>query len=240
MTKIPKISLVLACYNEASHFNNSMKRLLEILNESKYSYEIIFVDDLSKDNTRDLIKEFCSKHENTRYLFHKVNTGRGGAVTDGIKIALGDFVGFIDIDLEIDASYIPKLIKKLEEGYDGVNAYRTYNYTIKEILRVTLSRGCAFLVRHLLKTPLKDPAAGLKFFKKDKIIKILEQTEDKHWFWEVEILVRSYHDGLKLTEIPCIFIKKPEKKSTVKLFGDTIHYFTKIIQFRSKMRKWKA
>jgi glycosyltransferase involved in cell wall biosynthesis len=101
MTDSCELSLGLACYNEAEHFESSVRRIVRVLDDTRLTYEIIFVDDCSADRTPRLIQqvrnEFPDKDITT--LFHAANTGRGGAVSDGFRAAKGAIVGYIDIDL---------------------------------------------------------------------------------------------------------------------------------------------
>jgi glycosyltransferase involved in cell wall biosynthesis len=86
------VSLVIACYNEAVVLEESIRQIIQILDNSRWTYEIIFVDDCSQDNTRDIIDKLVAqyKNKNFRKLFHKRNMGRGRTVADGFRIARGD------------------------------------------------------------------------------------------------------------------------------------------------------
>ena len=113
MSDVPYLSLVLACYNEAPHLKWSVREIIRVMDYSHYSYELIFIDDCSQDDTRRLIQELIDKYShdhNMQLLFHKKNTGRGGAVNDGIKLAKGAIVGFLDIDLAVHPHYIPAML----------------------------------------------------------------------------------------------------------------------------------
>ena len=83
------LSLILACYNEALILENSVQEIVEILDHTVFTYEIIFVDDCSVDETRALIKKTAARypHVPIRHLFHTRNVGRGGTVADGFRLA---------------------------------------------------------------------------------------------------------------------------------------------------------
>jgi len=82
--------------------------------------ELIFVDDCSQDGTRQLIDEMLMKYadRNVTQLFHACNTGRGRTVSDGFRLARGSVVGYIDIDLEVPAHYIPIQVRAIKNGAD--------------------------------------------------------------------------------------------------------------------------
>ncbi len=96
------LSLIIPCFNEASHFEDKVKAIYNALDLLKIHYEIIFVDNGSRDSTLSLIKKRCEAAQQFRWLEHRYNEGRGKSVADGIRAAKGEVVGFIDIDLEVD------------------------------------------------------------------------------------------------------------------------------------------
>ena len=73
------LSIVVPCYNEAPHLAESTDRLLEVLSQTRYDYEVLFVDDCSTDDTRVIIRELCESRARCRYVFHEHNRGRGAA-----------------------------------------------------------------------------------------------------------------------------------------------------------------
>lgn len=236
MTK-PYLSLVLACYNEEQIIEQSMKEIVDFFETLKYPYEIILIDDASRDKTQQLIKKIASKHRHVRYLFHEKNTGRGRTVTDGIFESKGEIVGFIDIDLEIPVAETLPLIKAVEKGCDIATAWRFYIFELKYLPRIVAHYGYVALSRLLLGHHFNDTEAGCKFFRRSKILKILKETKHPGWFWCTEMLVRSYYSGLKICEVPSIFRRNEDSKSTVNLFGDTLNYFISLLSFSLRAKK---
>lgn len=238
--------LVIACYNEVrnngDNFIKNVEEIDKILDNTKYSYEIIFVDDCSQDSTRKVIKQLVKKHKNFKYLFHEKNKGRGGAVMDGIKISNSKVSGFIDIDLEIPAHNIPILINKVIDGADLATGLRSYKFGflyLKATHRFLAHKIYKFLVKILLRTKLKDTETGCKFFNTNNILPVLDEIEDTHWFWDTEIMIRSYFKGLKIKEIPVNFTRIPESGSTLKFFSDSYIYFKNLIKFLPKVKKMR-
>lgn len=231
------LSIIIPCYNEEPHLRVSFEKILWVLKKMKVHYEIIFVEDKSQDNTKKVIEKIVHdfKNEDIKCIFHPINIGRGGSVNDGIVKAQGDVVGFLDIDLEISEVYIPIFYWKIKEGADLAVANRSYDFTFSKLIRFIASKGYSFVVKLFLKVPVKDTEAGYKFFKKEKILPVCEKVEDKKWFWDTEIIMRSYLAGLKIIEIPVIFVRNPTKKSTVKVVPDSIEYFKKLIKFKREM-----
>ncbi|MFA5033492.1 MAG: glycosyltransferase [bacterium] len=228
------LSLIIACYNEEQIFVKNVSEIIEILDKTNLNYEIIFVDDCSKDRTREKIEEIMLtyKDKNLQKIFHKENIGRGGAVKDGIRIAKGKTTGYVDVDLEVSAEYIPEFVNAIKKGYDIAVAHRNYKFQIKSIDRWILTKGYHLLVEIILGLPYKDTEAGYKFFDTNKIMPMIDETDDMQWFWDTEFMARAYLHNYKVKEIPCIFIRKYEKQSTVRTFYDSLHFFIKLLKFK--------
>ena len=231
------LSLIIACYNEAQILEENVKKIKKILDNTKFNYEIIFVDDKSTDGTVELINRLLVGNKNMTLIYHKINMGRGRTVTDGIRTSKGRIVGFIDIDLDTHCRYIPSLALAIDGGADIAIAWRFYNINLSVLLRWLLSKGYNLLVRALLKVKLNDTETGCKFFNRKRILPILDEVENPRWFWDTEIIARSYYKGLKIVEIPTLFIKDPQKKSTVKILEDTFNYLKNLLRFRAKWRR---
>ena len=117
-TSEPDLSLVLPCYNEELILERSVTEIFRVLDQLRLVNEVIFVDDASCDRTSAIIDRVLAANpdRDLHKIEHVCNTGRGGAVSDGIRAARGRFVGFIDIDLEVKAQYILPCVLALEQG----------------------------------------------------------------------------------------------------------------------------
>ena len=239
MNKKCDLSLVLACYNEMEILYKSISEIVETLDNLKLTYEIIMIDDCSKDGTRKELLKIEKKYPQIKVLIHEKNLGRGGTVAEGIRLSNGKVVGFLDIDLETPAWYIAPAYMFIKSGYDVVAAHRIHKLDIRIIIRTILSRGYNLLTRSMLKMPFPDTEAGFKFFNREKILPVLEQTKDKGWFWDTEIMARAYYNKLKIKMIPTLFIRKTYKTSSVKLFNDTLDYLKKLVKFRRYINNLK-
>ncbi len=231
-------SLILACYNEGPTFKASVNKIVAQLKKLKINYEIIFVEDKSTDNTKSTLSEIVKNIQNSKVIYHNKNMGRGRSVSDGIMASQGKICGYIDVDCEISPSYIPLFIKEVRDGYDLVVGKRYYEKGIKSLQRVIASIAYALIVKTLLNIPIDDTEAGYKFFNRKTITKLLPEIKSSGWFWDTEICARSYYKGFRVSQIPVLFIRRTEKKSTVKLFSDSIDYAVNLYKFRKQMSKF--
>jgi len=232
------ISLVLPCYNEAEIFIDSVKRIINVLNKTDYTWEIIFVEDKSTDNTLQLIKKTIKKYPryNLSAIFHQQNQGRGKAVINGFKKAQGKIVGFIDIDLEVGEWYLPKFITAVGKNSDVAIAWRVYDFSLKYLFRWLSSKGYVWLRKIFLELPYHDTEAGYKFFNKRKLLPLLKKAQFSDWFFDTEIMALCHQAKLKVVEIPTAFVRRSDKTSTVKLIPDTIKYLKNLISFSLKFK----
>lgn len=120
-----KISIIIPAYNEEESLPFLRERLDKLLSDIKdYEFEILFVNDGSKDNTIHLIKEYREQDNRVSYVDFARNFGKETAMIAGLDYATGDAVIFMDADLQDPPELIPEMIKYWEEGYDDVYAQR--------------------------------------------------------------------------------------------------------------------
>lgn len=231
-------SLILACYNEAEIFNDSVARLIKTLNKTDYTWEIIFVDDKSSDNTVGLIKKAIKRYsrDNLSAIYHNKNQGRGQTVVDGFKKAKGKYVGYLDIDLEIGEWYLPRFFEALDNGFDLASAWRIYDFQLWSLPRWLASKGYTWLRKVLLGLPYQDTEGGYKFFKRSKLLPLLIKAKNQGWFFDTEIMALSCKYHLKVIELPVAFIRRAEKTSTVKLIPDTLTYLKDLYKFSRRFK----
>ncbi len=230
------LSLVLPCYNEEVIFTDSVRRIIKTLKQSRFSFEVIFVDDKSSDRTPQFVASVCKKYPFCRAIFHKKNIGRGRAVTDGILAARGRVVGYIDIDLEVSPVYIPEIVSLiLRKKADIVIGRRMYRTSVKSIPREVLSRGYVWLADKIVRTGGLDTETGYKFFNRTKILPIVKKTRHPHWFWDTEIMVFARRAGLQIMEYPVLFLRRTDKQSLVHVTRDVIDYLLSLWRLRRRL-----
>ena len=229
------ISIILACYNEGVTFESSVHKIVGELKNMKSKWEIIFVEDKSNDDTKKSVEKLVKEIKNARAIYHFKNQGRGKSVADGIRVAKGDICGYLDVDLEVSASYIPLFIKEIEDGADLVVGKRFYEGGLKNLTRFVSSKVYAIAVKSILKSPVDDTEAGYKFFRRSKIDPLLGKVKSKHWFWDTEICMIANSKNLRVEQIPVLFKRRKDKKSTVKLFPDTIDYLKNLIRLKKEL-----
>lgn len=234
------LSLVIPCYQEEGHLTKNLDEILMTLDHALLRYEVILIDDASTDRTAEFIRQYVAlhPHHRLRAVFHEHNKGRGATVQQGFEMAQGRFVGFLDVDLEIHARYLPAALTPLLTGAsDMVIADRHYAFRLRTLSRFLTTNGYRWLVQHVLGVPYFDTEAGFKFFRRDRLLPLLQDMRDARWFWDTEITVRCYDAGLRIHTEPVLFERNPEKKSTVRLVRDSIRSLVGLLRFAKNRKK---
>lgn len=230
------LSLILPCYNEEEIFEESVAKISETLDASGLTYEVIFVEDKSRDSTVKLLQSVLKKNKRFRAIFHDINKGRGASVSDGIRAAKGKIVGFIDIDCEVSPVYIPEMVAVIEHNKaDVVLGNRIYRTGITTIHREILSAGYRWLADVMIGTGKIDTESGYKFFDRKKILPVLDMCKYTGWFWDTEIVIRAKRAGLRVVALPVLFLRRTDKTSTVRIFRDTMDYLAALWKFRREL-----
>lgn len=120
-----KVTIIIPAYNEEASLPFLYERIEKLINSiDNYEFEILFVNDGSKDKTIELIKEYREKDSRISYVDFARNFGKETAMIAGLDYATGDCVIFMDADLQDPPELIPEMLKYWEEGYDDVYAQR--------------------------------------------------------------------------------------------------------------------
>ncbi|HEY6906713.1 MAG TPA: glycosyltransferase family 2 protein [Ignavibacteriaceae bacterium] len=190
-----KLSVVIPLYNEEESLNpltNEIKKALKTVN---ISFEVLFVDDGSDDNSLKIIKEICRTDKRFKYISFRKNYGKSAALQIGFKNVSGDVVVTMDADLQDDPNEIYSLIKKLEEGSDLVSGWKKVRHD--PFIKRTSSRFFNFVTRIMSGIKIHDFNCGLKAYKR-------EVTDNIKVYGELHRYVPVLADwqGFKISEIP--------------------------------------
>jgi len=120
-----ELSLIIPCYNEQESLPIFYEEVTRVCRSLQCDYQLIFVNDGSKDNTLNILKEFAAKDNHVVYLSLSRNFGKEAAMYAGFCNAKGDYVAVMDADMQDPPSLLPEMIKILETGeYDSVATRR--------------------------------------------------------------------------------------------------------------------
>ncbi len=192
-----ELSIVLPIYNERENIRPLFVRLHSVLDAMGYDYEIVAVDDGSTDGSNDELRAIASEDPYTRVVFFRMNVGQTAALAAGIEHARGQIIVMIDSDLENDPADIPRLLEKLDEGYDVVSGWRKDRWSDAWITRRLPSTTANWLISRLSGVPLHDYGCTLKAYRAD-VIKNVRLYGEMHRF----IPAYAAWQGGRVGEIP--------------------------------------
>lgn len=214
-----KISIICPFYNEESILKNALSEIIKNLNNLKYSWEFIIINDGSTDGSLDIVKEFLEKEKRLKLLSYEVNKGRGYALRTGIESSIGDFVITTEIDLSWGDNIIHELIEKFNshKGIDCIVAspnLKKGGYLNVPLMRVLVSKIGNQIIR-LLFTKEITMNTGMTRGYSGKIIRNIILTENGKEF-HLEVLLKLKLLGFKIDEIPAVLEWKDNKLNNSK------------------------
>ena len=216
------LSIIVPCYNEALGIKNLYTRLSPILEklQEEYELEVLFIDDGSKDNTLDLLKEHFGRQSYTRILKHEVNMNLGAAMRTGFSRANGDIVVTMDSDCTYDPQEIFKMLEMMDDDTSIVTASPYHKDGKVENVpeyRLFLSRGISFIYRKLTKSDIKTFTALFRAQRKDVVKSVM--FESNNFLATAEMLIYALMKGHKVKEFPTTLHVREYGVSKMRLLG---------------------
>jgi glycosyltransferase involved in cell wall biosynthesis len=204
------ISVVIPLFNEEASVSPLYVRLTQVLTGLDQPYEIIFVDDGSKDRTPEVLNEIHESDSRVKVVTLRRNFGQTPALKAGFDVACGNIIISMDGDLQHDPEEIPAFIAKLEEGYDIVSGWRAQRRD-RWLTRRLPSRIANWLMAKLARVPLHDFGTTFKAYRRE-IIQSLPLYGELHRF----IPALASWSGARITEIS---INNPPRRNGKSNYG---------------------
>lgn len=190
------ISVVIPVFNEVESLPELVDRLLPVLDSvAPGDFEILFIDDGSRDGSWDCIRELYKKHsEHIRGIRHRRNFGKAAALANGFRTARGDIIFTMDADLQDQPEEIPKFLKALDDGADLVSGWKQQRHD--PVGKTFPSKVFNFMVRALSGLKLHDINCGFKAYRAE-VAKSVKLYGEMHRF--IPILADA--EGYKVSEV---------------------------------------
>jgi glycosyltransferase involved in cell wall biosynthesis len=235
-TLAPRLSVIVLVFNEAESIAPLHEELSGVLEGLDTSYEILYIDDGSRDGSTEKIAELALNDPHVRAVSFRRNFGQTAAVQAGIDNSRGEILIFMDGDMQNDPHDIPRLLEKIDDGYDVVSGWRKNREDSAS--RVLPSRVANWIIAKVTGIPLNDFGCTLKAYRRE-VIQDVKLYGEMHRF----IPVYASWVGARITELPVNHRKRTFGRSkyslsrtsrvlldlmTVKLLGS---YSTKPIYF---------
>lgn len=232
----PALSVVIPAFNEGSRLAPTLQAVLEYLKRTEPSWELLVVDDGSRDDTAAVATAALAGEAAARVLSYQPNHGKGYAVRTGVLAARGDWVVFLDADLSTPVAEIAPALTLLRLGHDMVVGSRGHP-DARISRRPPLLRRIASRffdgVRNLLVglAEFYDTQCGFKAYRRAALVPLFERAVIDRFMFDVEILYLARRSRLKIVETPVAWADAP---------GNTVRFLPGLYQmFRDLLRiRW--
>ena len=220
------LSLVIPCYNESKRIDIMLAGLVEFDEKWKGAYEVIIVDDGSKDDTSGKIREalggkYSAINEKVRLEKKPKNGGKGSALKHGVSLAKGDYVLTLDADMSTRPTELINWQKKDAGIFSGDDTIyigsRRHEEGKVEALQSRRFIGGVFngLVQLFTSLHLKDTQCGFKLYPQGAAKLLFGNMQSKGWEHDVELLYQADLNDYKIVEMPISWVNQPESKVNV-------------------------
>ncbi len=219
----PAVSIVLPASNEASTIASAAEATITALEGflPPDSFEVVIAEDGCTDETPEIAALLARDHDRIRHFHGESRAGRGAALSRVFETVESDVVGYIDTDLATNMRHLEELVESVRVGpYDVATGSRLLpdSQANRSLKRGTASRVYNRLVRTCLSSSVHDHQCGFKAFDRTALDALLPVVEDRHWFWDTELLIRAQRMGYRIHEFPVVW--NPGRDTTVDLLRD--------------------
>jgi len=233
------ISVVIPAYNEEQRLPPTLEQFLGFFRSYGEPFEIIVVNDGSKDGTAAVVRKYMETAPELRLLDLSPNGGKGRAVKAGLLAAKGNIWLFSDADGSTPPEDFPALRKALDAGADlamGSRAISGSKLDVRQpVLRELLGRCFNLAVRTILWIPFHDTQCGFKAMKASSMRSSVEQLATPHFGFDFELVYRAHLAGLKVVEVPVTW--RDREGSKVSPLRDGMIMVGSLFQIRQQVRR---
>jgi predicted glycoside hydrolase/deacetylase ChbG (UPF0249 family) len=201
----PALSVVVPAYDEAEHLAENLRRLVDCLERTPRPFEVLVVDDGSRDGTAAAAETVAASDARVRVLRHPRNLGKGAALATGCAAARGAVLALLDADLEIPPEEVPALVALLETS--GADLAVGSKYHPRATLRWPWHRRALSRLYHLatallFRLPLRDTQTGLKALRLEAARDLVPRLTSRRFAWDVELLLLAHRRGRRAVTGP--------------------------------------
>ncbi len=206
-SRVPKVSVVVPFFNEVESVPRLLEAIAESLTAHHIPYEIVAVDDGSDDGTTSLLAGLGRERSDLRVVILRRNYGQTAAMAAGFNHAHAGIIVTLDGDLQNDPADIPRLLDKLEEGYDLVSGWRHYRQDAP-LTRLLPSKMANWIIGRVTGLTLHDYGCSLKAYR-------TELVSDMHLYGELHrfLPVLAAIEGARIAEVPVNHFARQHGKS---------------------------
>jgi len=198
-----KISVIMPAYNEEKHIKEAIEEAIEALEKIGLNYEIVVVNDGSKDETTSKVLMCIKKYNGIKLVSYSENKGKGFAIKEGFKHTSGDIIFLLDSDGEISPINLQEYFNALKYVDIAIGSkWHKQSNVQAPFLRKFLSKGFNILSKLLVGIKVSDTQTGFKAFKREALGKLVKVQSVYSYVFDVEFLAFANFLKLKVIELP--------------------------------------
>lgn len=239
--KRAKVSVILPAYNVEDKILSCVSRVLKTINDLHYEPEVVVVNDGSSDKTGEKVRSVYASDPRVKLVENPENQGKGYAVKEGFYHSSGDYVIFMDSDLEIKPEQLKTYLEPLEKADIIIGSkHHPKSQVIYPYIRRFFSGAYKVLALAMTGLRCTDTQCGLKSFRREALEKILPLLVIKTYSFDVELLVVAHHLGCKVLEAP-VEIEMQDSFGNILDFSKAVfRMFIELlsISYRLHYKKW--
>lgn len=228
------LSVVLPAYNEEAVIAETVGRCVEVLAVLAPDYEIIVVDDGSRDRTGAVADELAAANPRVRVVHNRPNRGYGGALIAGFHAVRTDLTFFMDADGQFDIADIAELLRLREQGHRAVLGYRAHRRD--PFMRLVNAWGWNVLVSLLYRLPVRDVDCAFKVY--DTALVRLADVQAVGAVINTEMLVKLSCLGQRFVQVPVRHYRRRHGNATGANLRVIFRAFRELIGLHAKLRAW--
>ncbi len=232
MTKLKELSVFFPAYNEENNIEHTVLTAIETCKKIAQKYEIIVVNDGSKDKTGEICDKLASQFPEVKIITHNPNRGYGGALKSGFYAARYEYIAFTDSDGQFDFSQIEHFIPFFDE-YKVIIGYRKKR--VEGFLRALNAKAWGSLVNLLFGMRVKDVDCAFKVFKKE-VIDAIPVLEAEGALISTELLVKIKKAGYAIKQIPVDHLPRKGGRPTGANIKVIIRAFHELFKLWEKLK----
>ena len=202
----PTYSIIIPAYNESLRLGATLEAILAYAEQKRWEWELIVVDDGSRDNTKEIVQASIQKNSRVKLLENPGNHGKGYSVRNGMLQGKGEILLFSDADLSSPIEEAEKLFAAIHNGADIAIGSRWLDPALltrkQPIYRRILSRIFNMSLRLVLGLKFKDTQCGFKAFSRQSAQAIFPPQKVERWGFDPEIIYVAQRQGFKIVEVP--------------------------------------
>lgn len=240
-----KLSVVIPAYNEGERIYENLLEMDRLIGTFSKHYELVVVNDGSLDNTGLEIERASATNVHIIPAGYKDNRGKGGAIRAGVERASGEYIAFLDADLDLSPIHLKKFLEKMEDS----NATAVIGSKLHKdseidypLLRRIMSMGYYLMLKAMFHLKIKDTQTGVKLFRAEALKQTMEYVTSDGFAYDIEVLALINLFGGEIEEMPIRLVFQRDNgwgriqiSDIVNVAAETMHVYRNVHKVK-KMR----